>query len=427
MHLLRQSAWFAKKSLFLAVVFSLLSSGLLCQKAWALPGDACSLDPNDPTFDPLVCNICNGERCELNPATNQTQCANFPFPLEPDLPSFNPASQDPACPSGNQPGCWNLCDEQVVAPSGIDFAVCRPNADFCQDISGGMQENACRSAVCSESGTLDVNNPSGCEYELIPATQNDECRFCSSPLPADFSNCGNGICERAQETFANCPLDCRVPGFEGDLLVPNAQDLNLACGNQIPALTFFEGPVFNIPNSGHCEDGDVCTQDVCQQPGVAVCTVTPSACSGDVADFCCPAACEGPPTALTCAQAQQQGDVPPGACDIDCYLPQSCIPPVCGDNVINQTSEQCDGSAKGACQNGCTNACKCVVLPSPEPVQCLQGSSFLSGKGKEGCGGWTCSLQRHAADFPLRGTSVLGGALVTVWGGLTFARGRKSR
>ncbi|TMA57312.1 MAG: hypothetical protein E6J75_07895, partial [Deltaproteobacteria bacterium] len=36
-------------------------------------------------------------------------------------------------------------------------------------------------------------------------------------------------------------------------------------------------------------------------------------------------------------------------------------PPICGDGVVNQPTERCDGAARGACPGGCTPDCTCAT------------------------------------------------------------------
>src|SRR5207244_2231243 len=55
----------------------------------------------------------------------------------------------------------------------------------------------------------------------------------------------------------------------------------------------------------------------------------------------------------------------PGRCRADC----TCAPaPVCGDNAINQPSEQCDGTDSALCPGACRVDCTCPAAPPPPPA-----------------------------------------------------------
>jgi hypothetical protein len=56
-----------------------------------------------------------------------------------------------------------------------------------------------------------------------------------------------------------------------------------------------------------------------------------------------------------------------GTCTAGCRADCTCVPPpVCGDGAINQPSEQCDGAASAACPGACRADCTCP--PPPPPV-----------------------------------------------------------
>src|SRR5262249_52685046 len=51
----------------------------------------------------------------------------------------------------------------------------------------------------------------------------------------------------------------------------------------------------------------------------------------------------------------------PGLCSPTC----TCPPPVCGDNVVNQPTEQCDGTSSAACPGLCSPTCTCPAPVTP--------------------------------------------------------------
>jgi len=314
--------------LFGAISLSVFPGWL--RPSYATPGAACT-GLTDPTCDP-----CNGEICTLN--SNSSQCGvlsfvdTFTFAT---TVTFDPAATAEACPNGAlvhaltltslqdpvYPGCFDQCtptiisfnDTQVLAP------VCSPSSTFCDGIAGGDGPNACRTGACQASATPDPANPSGCDYQLVPSAQNDECVVCEDPTPPGFTTCGNGICEPGEgEDCASCGEDCTVPGFEG--VCPAAKsDLDNACF--VPAgieFVTFDGPPYNVPLSNACEDGDVCTTNTCN--GDVCGPATDKLPSGDFADFCCPDGAVAPTSPGACP------DLLGSNCDVDCYVPIDCVP-----------------------------------------------------------------------------------------------------
>lgn len=339
----------------LLLLLGIMSVGVFpgwVRPVYGTPGDSCSTDnPND-------CDACNLETCVNNPPFG-LQCQNGDG-------SFSPtASPTPFCPNvAEAPGCWTTCNE-VPNGNGIEEAICSPNDNFCQDISGGDQSNECRAAVCVDFNPNEPFNISGCEYTL-DTDQSTECRNCLPEGLATLENCGNGICEPDEGEACNtCSIDCLIPGFEETCPLTTGIIIRQAC-QPIPGITF-DGPPYNVPGSTECEDGDLCTDNACSQTAGDVCDVTPKSCEPD-ADFCCPAGCAAP-TGDSCREVT--GAPIPG-CDPDCYVPEDCVP-----------------------------------TPTPPPVfaGCLQGSGLSGEKGGPGCGGFACSLNT-AETLPSHGMAL---------------------
>lgn len=219
------------------------------------------------------------------------------------------------------------------------------NDDFCQDISGGDTDNVCRTATCTVDTTYNPDNPTGCTF--LFDDDNAACINCED-TPAS-ENCGNGICEDGiGETFDSCPVDCKVPGFPLDEPLPAGDPiLNSACAQPaaLPTITFGG----NIEASGSCEDGDVCTENVCVPVvgAVPVCEISPAECGGNESDLCCPSGCNpAPDGAGTCNL-----ELDPN-CDVDCLPPQDCDPtpsPIPPINIteLSGTSLVCSLSDRG--------------------------------------------------------------------------------
>jgi len=268
-------------------------------------------------------------------------------------------------------------------PGFCETPSCSPNDDFCNGISGGTESNECRTGVCLPVSTPDPANPSGCDYTLTPDVST-ECRNCIPDGLATLENCGNGICEPDEgEACDTCAIDCLIPGFEEVCPLTTGIVIRQACQAPIPQVTF-DGPPYNVVGSLECEDGDLCTDNSCNETDPTVCDATPKSCVPD-ADFCCPAGCAAP-TGDSCREVT--GAPIPG-CDPDCYVPEQCVP-----------------------------------TPSPTPpvfAGCLQGSGGWGEKGGPGCDGFACSLNT-AASVPSHGLAL---AILASLGGLAFLSFRK--
>lgn len=272
----------------------------------------------------------------------------------------------------NFPGCW-VCQAIPGTPNQ-----CVPDDSVCNDISGGNSSSECRVGACTATA-LTPSNPSGCDYSFTPDSNPDVCLNCEDPLPADFSNCGNGICEPGLgEGCGNCSIDCRLPGFDGSPDNPGLCPLpanDAVYFNACELGIVFGGPPYN--QFGTCEDGDLCTDNECDAGGFPdnICTSTPKSCSINNQDFCCPAGCNPPAANADCGPNDAN-------CDIDCYIPQSCQPTP-------------------------------SPTPTPPPVfaGCLEGGGGWGEKGGPGCGGAACSLNTAASAIPGFGFFLsLGGA-----------------
>jgi len=313
----------------------------------------------DRIFKKILLGLC---LLMLSAATAHAQIA---LQCNPQAPVGGAGScQDPQ--GANLPGCY-LCEGVIGGPP----PACVAHDEFCDPISGGKVSNECRVGACTGTAQTKAANPSGCEYDLDTGAS-DICSLCASPAPVSFDSCGNGVCEpNLGEDCSSCDIDCLLPGFEDGC--PAAQSiLDAACvGKPIT----FGGPPYNNPDGNQlCEDGDICTDNVCvatDQCGPA----TAKGCEAD-ADFCCPGGCAAPAPGGTCREVT--GAPIPG-CDPDCYVPVVCVP---------------------------------TPSPTPPPppfVGCLEGSGVHGSSGGPGCKGFSCSLDplMAANSAGLFGTSVL--------------------
>jgi len=336
--------------------------------AQGVPGTQCSSSSCD-SGDPLAgnCDACNNEFCAFNSGAQQFQCAVG----SPNNPDFNPAATPtPACPNfAEAPGCWTSCTNQHSDSNPFENCnnpICAPNDSFCDGISGGTAANECRNGVCTTNGNFDSTNPSGCDYTLTPTANAAQCRDCQAQGLATLQNCGDGICEPGEgESCTTCAVDCLLPGFEDACPLTTGTVIGDACTAIIappPAAITFDGPQYNVPNQGQCEDGDLCTDNSCGVGAVPICNATPKSCQPD-GDFCCPAGCAAPAPGGTCRDVT---GAPIAGCDPDCYVPVDCIP---------------------------------TPSPIPPVAKCLEGSGGFGGsKSGPGCNGFACSFHPGATD-----------------------------
>jgi hypothetical protein len=379
--------------IFAISLISFITFSAMARPSFATIGQPCSTENLDP-----VCDTCNGELCH-----------NFGDSQNPDLrcaaaqingfvgntPTFvfgtQPTDGGPQCPSGqllnvvrnatdttiDLPGCWNSCSTTVITTSKQGYfnflgPVCSSNTPYCQGISGGDQSSDCRVGECTSNPTFDSNNPTGCNYTLVPETQNFACALCSNATELGITSCGNGICEGAQgEDCQTCPVDCVIPGFEGSCPLTSGTVIEDACASNIgKKLTTFDGPPFNRSSHQECEDGDVCTDNQCSTDTLT-CVASLKACSGDLSDYCCPANCQAPAQGTTsCGNASN--------CDIDCFAPQTCSDP----------------------------------SPTPTPSNiCLFGGGMSMNGGTAGACS-SCSLNKTAVEAPRNFAALLGVSLV---------------
>ncbi len=297
---------FAGVALPLFLLLILGTIGVSVFPGWIKPiygtvGAPCTNQGTD-SADPLLnaCDRCLGEFCSFV-STGSSQCAQ---------------SGTFGCPVCQ---CQNTFFTSPIGTMTLFFptSTCgAPDDGFCQDISGGNLSNDCRTGLCTQNTSFDFDNPTGCDYDYD--LTNVDCINCAPPTPPSV-NCGNGVCEPdSGESFANCSIDCRVPGFTGPKLTNADPQIDNSCFNPVPfSFITFPGPPFNFLVNTECEDGDVCSQNECLPNGTCLIT-DPAPCSQDTADFCCPSGCNPPGSSGVCGND--------ATCDVDCLPPEDCEP-----------------------------------------------------------------------------------------------------
>ena len=127
----------------------------------------------------------------------------------------------------------------------------------------------------------------------------------------------------------------------------------------------FDHPQLFIPN-GHPGDAVAVINDGTGKATDALVEVPASGAAGSCVGvdgtphFACPVCGDNKVN-----QASEQCDgtdsvLCPGACRANCTCPPA---PRCGDNLVNQASEQCDGTADAACPGRCRADCTCAPAP----------------------------------------------------------------
>jgi len=216
-------------------------------------------------------------------------------------------------------------------------------------------------------------------YELTPMATNTAAEQCArSYLRA--ADCGTPDWSRSDVVTAAAP----ERGFVLEVAAHRAGGAPVVCGDGVAA------------GCEDCDDGNTTCGDGCDSncqaepfgicgDGVAACT---EQCDGfsptnpTYGEICSPT-CE---ISQLCGDGQITGSegcepcsgastCPANFACVDCQ----CMPPVCGDNVVNQASEECDGSDTGICNGGacdtdctCFNQDDCVAesLPTSPPNDC---------------------------------------------------------
>jgi myo-inositol-hexaphosphate 3-phosphohydrolase len=176
--------------------------------------------------------------------------------------------------------------------------------------------------------------------------------------------CGNSITDANEECDGAddgaCPTLCTLgclcgeaPPICGDDMINQiGEECDGADGATCPGLC---GPTCQCPpacgdelaDGEPCDDGESCTfDDVC----IGALCIGARSCGNGAVDAACGETCEaGQPGACT------NGCLPPGAAGQCTCAP----PPHCGDDLINQATEECDGAHSPDCPGACTTGCVC--------------------------------------------------------------------
>ncbi len=391
---------------------------------WCDDGDACTADGCDATLGCVHMSVaetcddaspCTDDGCD--PLLGCTYTANSAPCDDGDACTTDDICAAEACVGGTAPDCddHNPCTDDSCDPLlGCVYAA---NAVPCDDGSACTTADVCSDGACvgGPAPACDDGNPctdEGCD----PATG---CTWTFTTSPCDdgevcttADTCRDGVCEGGPPPSCDdqnvCTDDGCVPGSGC------VHPFNGAACDDSDACTTGEtcaGGVCSAGTAVDCDDANACTADSCDP--VAGCRHVPSGAACDDLDPCTDDSCDGvlgcvhsPNTAAcndgnactvgdtcangTCGGGPSCGDgviqagcgetcdgTSVGSCAAGCIAAGqpgacTCAPvPRCGDNQVNQVSEQCDGTANAACPGACRSDCTC-----PAPVGTVEADVY---------------------------------------------------
>jgi hypothetical protein len=299
--------------------------------------DVCTADRcNDgqcenPTIGGPGCQECvvNGQCDDDDPCTRDRcrpngTCRNVPAP---NLPGCNQCDGDDQCEDGN------ACTVDFCGPDGRCFS--EPSADCCDSAGDCADGNRCTEDVCVLPDGVCANQPiPGC---CGAGGECDDGNVCTIDVCQDDGTCENVVdpaCPVCTPTSCNDTNNCTIDTCSADGVCNNEQ-LPLCCDDL-----------------SACDDGDICTQDICGPAGIG-CVNQPIA-------GCC-ASATGCDDNNSCTRDRCQNNT----CEnvpLDIPECQGCEPGSCDDGNIC-TQDLCNAFT-GACQNlpideCCTGAFQC--------------------------------------------------------------------
>lgn len=265
-----------------------------------------------------------------------------------------------ACDGTDDGNCPGQCDSHCLCPGPS----CTQDAT--RTIFTGPPGLGCLTfnddeATCLSAYELD-DEDTGHLAQCIYDSYTGHCDSCAADLQSrkdctNTCNCGNGVVDAGEECDGtdaptcpgNCLSDCRcapppctyAPGRSFVGWLANADPCApLTDQGSCEAAFFFND---STENSTSCYwDGTDCTPCDSFNQGGGHCT-NQCVCGNNVVDDA--EQCDGTSNAHCAGRT----------CGADCR----CVPPACGDNIVNQDTEECDGTADSACPGQCKSDCTC--------------------------------------------------------------------
>lgn len=307
-----------------------------CDDGNGVSGDGCE---SDCSYS-CVAGAPGRDNCDDDDACNGTEVCNDSHVCEPGEPLADGA----AC-GDNQVCVGGYC---VDASCGDGQQQTGEECDDGNVTTGDGCENDCRYSCVSTDPARDCSGGDECAGESVC---DDGTHICSTPTPlADGTECdgGNGYCAAGVCTAPQCGNGTAEPGEACD---DGNTDDDDGCKQDC---------TYSCTSPGECDDGSLCTQNVCDATGHV---------------------CTNPADPGQEGQSCSEGGVT-GTCQGG-----TCTPAGCGDGNVD-AGEECDNGAGNGPGTGCTTGCQfeCDVV-----ADCTDGNAC---NGDETCatvaGGKTC-------------------------------------
>ncbi len=349
--------------------------GLFCTTGETCTAGTCSGDPLDCSSATDQCNtgVCDedADACVGDPLTDGTPCSDGLF--------CTPTDQciDGTCTGSGTIDCTGLDNQCNVGVCDEDEDGCAPapanEGGACSDGLFCTENETCTSGVCGGGSAIDCGDGNSCTTDTCDDVAN-ACVNTNVPIPGAEGPPGDATCSDGEDN------DC--DGLD-DLNDPNC----VGC-----------------TNAGDCDDGNDCTEDVCN--GSSVCENNPltgTTCDDGLfcteSDECTAGVCGGSPR--DCSAEDDDCNV--GTCDEtgDACVPQPAnegggcadglfctVGDTCSDGVCSGAPRDCSG-AGGPCATGTCDedANACVGEPVGDGTSC--DISFCQVGGT--CTGGNCT------------------------------------
>ncbi|MBR9676119.1 hypothetical protein GOV05_03865, partial [Candidatus Woesearchaeota archaeon] len=284
--------------------------------------EGCNCASNNDCDDGLFCtdNICDQGTCAF-PQTNPRDsrdcttdyCDETMDLFIHDTNGCQGCSFDWECFDGN-PCTQNVCNRGICTSSNNDGATCNDNdlctvSDFCRDgacLSGSSlicdDSRSCSQEVC-------ITNL-GCVYDMEECVCNNDLD-CNDNDPCTIDECGPGTCTPPRIAQSGTPCNnweycdatdtCTVSGECRGTQISCDTEFS-SCATDVICAEDTDSCVADLNNcqcsvDSDCDDGDICTDDVCGIEGICLNTYNTASCDDNddctESDACYEGVCAG--------------------------------------------------------------------------------------------------------------------------------------
>ncbi len=346
-------------------------------------------------------NLINGDGCSADCQLESCIGQSIDYPAQPLCNDGNGCTVD-TCNifTGN---CEHVqdCSDQVGCTDDVCInqeCVNTPNDANCDD------SEFCTDEFCdSVRGCVRINLVLDCDDGLFcngaDTCSGGECQEHAGSPCADMSECGAGFCNEQGETCDFFPFGTPCSD-DGDICTDDVCDGAGNCAHN--------------PNTAPCDDGFNCTEgDVC---GGGVCAGTPNAGLCNDGNLCTDDSCQ---IGVGCVAVNNTDPCDDGqACTIDDTCtggmcvgdPQNCGG-VCGDGSINDDEECDNGASNGLVGNACDAECNFNLCGQPTggPTPVATDALFViqAGVGSQVCDLCICDVTGNSEINASDGLGVL--------------------